>query len=63
VLEPDAWAEVRLIHESVLKLAVEVNGTSYTYRDICARWILYRFVQFASNFGGGPICLLGPVLV
>ena len=37
-MEPEAWAEVRLIHETVLRLEVEVNGTSLTYRDICARW-------------------------
>ena len=38
MLEPEAWSEVRLIHEAVLSLRVEMNGTTYTYRDICARW-------------------------
>jgi hypothetical protein len=38
VLEPEAWSEVRLIHEAVMRLEVEVKGSRYTYRDICARW-------------------------
>ena len=38
MLEPEAWSEVRLIHEAVLSLRVKMNGTTYTYRDICARW-------------------------
>ena len=38
VLEPEAWSEVRLIHEAVMGLEVEVKGSRYTYRDICARW-------------------------
>ena len=38
MLEPEAWSEVRLIHEAVLSLRVEMNGTTYTYRDICAGW-------------------------
>jgi hypothetical protein len=38
VLEPEAWTEVRLIHEAVLEMSVEVNGSRYTYQDICAKW-------------------------
>lgn len=37
-MEPDSWSEVRLIHEAILRLEVEVGGRRYAYQDICARW-------------------------
>ena len=38
ILDPEVWAEVRLIQERILAMEVESGGRAYRYTDICARW-------------------------
>ena len=57
MLEPEAWSEVRLIHEAVLSLRVKMNGTTYTYRDICARWRGECYTNSILSFADLVACL------
>ena len=38
ILNPDVWAEVRMIQNTILEMRVEHEGAEYRYTDLCVKW-------------------------
>ena len=54
ILQPQIWAEVKQLQDSIVRMRVEHGGRQYQYRDICAKWngecYTNSLLQFADTF-------------